>query len=71
MLWSSQHQNTNQGRVGPNWNVNMSAHDKEPSVFLIPCCTKPLSKVALPTQNSQANSKQDELVGMQYEGYYQ
>ena len=29
MLWSSQHCNTNQGRVGPNWNVNMPAHDKE------------------------------------------
>ena len=28
MLWSSQHYNINQGRVGPNWNVNMPAHDK-------------------------------------------
>ena len=28
MLWSSQHYNTNQGRVAPDWNVNMPAHDK-------------------------------------------
>ena len=28
MLWSSQCQNTDQGRVGPDWNVNMPAHDK-------------------------------------------
>ena len=28
MLWSSQSKNTNQGRVGTNWNVNKPAHDK-------------------------------------------
>ena len=29
MQWSSQHYNTNQGRVGPNWSVNMPVlHDK-------------------------------------------
>ena len=28
MLWSSQRQNTNQGCVGPDWNMNMPAHDK-------------------------------------------
>ena len=31
---------------------------REPSVVLIPCCTKTLSKVDLRTQNSQANSEQ-------------
>ena len=44
---------SNQGRVGPNWSVNLPGlHNKEPSVVLITCCTKPLSKVALLTQNS-------------------
>ena len=28
MLWPSVHQNTDQGRVGPDWNVNMPTHDK-------------------------------------------
>ena len=28
ILWSSQRQNTNQGRVGPGWKVNTPAHDK-------------------------------------------
>ena len=27
MLWSSQRYNTNQGRDGPDWNVNMPAHN--------------------------------------------
>ena len=31
--------------------------------MLIPCCTKPLSKVALPTQNSYSSSEQDRFVG--------
>ena len=49
---SYQRKNTNQGRVGPNWNVNIPAHIMEPPVVRIPCCTKPLSKVALLAQNS-------------------
>ena len=36
---------------------------REPSVVLIPCCTKPLSKVALPTQYSYSNSEQDKFFG--------
>ena len=39
---------------------------RESSAVLIPCCTKPLSKVALPTQNSYADSEQDKFAGIQY-----
>ena len=28
MLWSSQRYNTNQGRIGPKWNLNIPALDK-------------------------------------------
>ena len=33
---------------------------------LIPRCTKPLFKVSLPTQNSQADNEQDRFVGFQF-----
>ena len=39
------------------------------SVVRIPCCTKPLSKVALLTQNSLVNGEQAKLVWIQYWGY--
>ena len=70
LLWSSQRQNTNQGQVGPNWSVNLPVlHDKGAIGSAYPCCTELLPKVALPTQNLQANSEQAKLVGIQYWGY--
>ena len=37
-----------------------------PSAVLISCCTKPLSKVALLTQNSQADNEQEKFVGKKF-----
>ena len=42
MLWSSQRWNTNQGRVGPDWNGNMPAHERK-------CVKLYLQPEALPT----------------------
>ena len=39
-----------------------------PSAVLIPCCTKPLSKVTLSTQNSWADNEQDKFVGKNFLG---
>ena len=53
MLWPSQDSNTNQGKVEPDCSVNLPLlHDKGAIGSAYTLLYKPLSKVALPTQNS-------------------
>ena len=41
---------------------------REPLTMLIPCCTKPLTKMHLSTQNSCTSNKEEKLVGTNING---